>query len=324
MIIENQLEASKKSIYLGFSKKYTLYDSGCLVHCVARLLKKPVLEVHEKLKASGCFFADRTGDVCLLDLTKVSIAYPQLRWVEKLTAWNQDKALAAIALSGGVIVEVDSNSIMEGTQQHFVFFHGNGEMEDPIGGVVRPSSYYKNIISLRIFELLPEVVAPPVTVSDEQKQLQKIVDFWHTDDRISGGNLEGAVNAIIGWAKDVRNAEEKIRQISQQLEKSQILTTELSGKLVTEQKSGVECQSQLVTAKKILGKTEGERDEALAEKVKSDNRYKDKNDEFNAMKMIVSDYNSLIALLLLKFRNQSLEDYLKVKLPEVIKIINSK
>lgn len=325
MIIENQLETSKKSIFLGFSKKYTLYDSGCLVHCIARLIKKPVLEVHDRLKQAGCFFANTAGDVCLLDLTKVPQAYPQLKWIGKEVTWNQDKALAAIAQAGGVIIEVDSNSIMEGTQQHFVFFHGNGEMEDPIGGVVRPSTYYKNIISMRLFELLPEVVTPtPPTVSEEAKQLQKIVDFWHSDDRIKNGNLEGAINAIIGWAKDIRNAEEKIRIVSGELENSQNTVRELSGKLAIEQKAGGEYQTQLATAKENLGKSEEEKEVLAAEKIKSDNRYKDKNDEFNAMKLIVSDYNSLFSLALLKIRKESLEEYLKIELPKFIKVINSK
>lgn len=320
-MIENQLEANKKSIFLGYSKKYTLYDSGCLVHALARLLKLPVLPVHERLKIFGCFFADATGDVCLLDLSKVPNAYPQLKYIGKESSWNQDKALAAIKQAGGLIVEVDSNSIMNGTQQHFVYFRGNGEMEDSLGGVVRPTTYYKNIISMRIFDVLP---LPEPTVSDDQKIFDKIVAFWHSDARVSGGNLEGTVNALIGWAGDMPKLEERILTLEMELKKSQEKSGELSQKLALEQKNGTEWQRQLATATESLGKITEERDNCISDKVSSDNRYKNKNDEFNGMKLMVSDYNTIFAFLMLKLRKESLDDYLKIKLPEVIKIINSK
>jgi hypothetical protein len=165
-MIENQSETSKKKIMLGYSKKYSLYNSGCLVHCVARLLQKPVLEVHDRLKQFNCFFADGTGDVCLLDLTKVPIAYPNLEYLGK-QVFDQEKALEYIKQAGGLIVEVDGNSIMAGTQQHFVFFVGGGVLEDPLGGVVRKTSYYKNIISIRPFKIK----------EDNANLIKKIVDL---------------------------------------------------------------------------------------------------------------------------------------------------
>ena len=315
-MIENQLEASKKSIFLGYSKKYTLYDSGCLVHCVARLLKKPVLEVHEKLKSSGCFFADSTGDVCLLDLTKVPNAYPQLKWISKETTWNQEKALAAISQAGGLIVGVDYSSSQSGIQDHFVFFHGNGELEDSLNGVVRPSNFYK-VISMRIFEVVEVPVIEDKLTADQSKALE-ILTKYKTD--FNHGNLEGAINALIGLVTENKNLSEKILTVSKDLENSQKLASELSGKLAQEVKLRSECQTQLVTANENLGKTEENLATISAEKVKSDNRYKSKNDEFNAMKTIVSNYDTLIALILLKFKGQSLDDYLSVKIPEIIKL----
>lgn len=185
-MIENQSETSKKKIMLGYSKKYTLYDSGCLVHCVARLLQKPVLEVHEKLKKSNCFFADGSGDVCLLDLTKIPVAYQELKYLGK-QVFNQEKALEVIKQAGGVIIEVDSNSIMKGTQQHFVFFIGGKKMEDPLGGVIRKSNYYKSIISMRPF----------IKENNMRENEKRILDFVR-EKKLT----EGQIRQAVGWLLD--------------------------------------------------------------------------------------------------------------------------
>lgn len=232
-MIENQLEAIKKLIFLGYSKKWTLNDSGCLVHCVARILKKPVLEVHERLKIMGCFYADKTGDVCLLDLTKVPQAYPQLKYIGKVNSWDQSRALSAIEQAGGLIVEVDSNSIMDGTQQHFVFFRGNREMEDPLGGKVRATTYYKNVISMRIFELqIP--VEEELNMTDEQKRMLQFIS--------ERGLTEGQIRQAADWIKDGTVA----KQIG-----------ELQSKVEANQKNEVKWQKDLKTANKLIeNKTE--------------------------------------------------------------------
>lgn len=319
-MIENQLETAKKSIFLGFSKKYTLYDSGCLVHALARLIGKPVLEVHDRLKQFKCFFADSTGDVCLLDLTKVPSAYPELEYIGKETEWNQDKALAAIAQAGGLIVEVDSNSIMNGTQQHFVYFRGNGEMEDSLGAKVRPTTYYK-VISMRVFYKKVIISQPEVpTMSEDDARALKIISGYRVE--AGHGNNEGAANAAVGAARDYKKLEDQIINDLKQkiiflanLIKSEEINDDKLSKITEKQKLDDIWQTLIESAKKYI--------ETLTT-AKNDNftNYRNKNNEFNAMKYMVGDLTHLITFALMVLGKKDLEAYLKEELPKIIILIN--
>lgn len=226
-MIENQLDSSMSGVMLGFSKKWDLKEAGCLVHCIARLLNKPRLEVHERLKKFKCFFADSTGDVCLLDLTRVPLAYPELRYIGK-QPFDQEVALGAIKKAGGLIVEVDYNPIMDGTQQHFVYYKGGGKMEDPLGGVERSTTYYKKVVSIRIFEFVDK---PPQedNMTEEQKNILKFLE----------GKTEGDVREAFGYLADRAKNNEQMATLSQKVldldsvtkkleEKIQILGSEVS------------------------------------------------------------------------------------------------
>lgn len=218
-MIENQLDSSMSDVMLGFSKKWDLLEAGCLVHCIARLLNKPRLEVHERLKKYKCFFADDTGDVCLLDLTRVPLAYPELKYIGKKT-FDQAIALEVISKAGGLIVEVDYNPIMNGTQQHFVFYKGNGKMEDPLGGKERATTYYKKVISIRIFEL---VVTPPQEedMTEEQKNILRFLE----------GKSEGDVREAFGYLADKSKHDEQMATLSQKVLQLDSVTKKLEEKI---------------------------------------------------------------------------------------------
>lgn len=226
-MIENQLKEEYKKVKLGFSSKYTLYDSGCLLCCVARLLQKPVIEVHDKLKLMGCFYADKTGDVCLLDLNKVPRAYPQLTYTGKFT-YDNNLALEVIKSNGIVIAEVDYNPIMDGTQQHFVCMVGDRKIEDPLGGKIKLVGNYKTYPTLRIFEVKPVTNSEP-DMTDEQK---RILDFL-------AGKTEGDVREAFGYLSDKAKHDEQMATLSQKVleldkftkslqEKIDILTSEVT------------------------------------------------------------------------------------------------
>jgi hypothetical protein len=273
-VIENQLDTSMKSVMLGFSKKYSLYNSGCLVHCISRLLNKPRLEVHEKLKQFKCFFADGTGDVCLLDLTKVPLAYPQLKYIGK-QVFNQDIALQAIKQASGLIVEVDGNSIMEGTQQHFVFFTGNGELEDPLGGIIRKTTYYKKIISIRIFEV--------VGIEDMTDEQKRILEFLN-------GKTEGDVRQAFGALADspskdkqIQTLQAKVLDLEKSLNDLADRLTALESNIQADLKLITSQQDEVLAANKSLENANKTNIELTKEKNQYKNWYENKLDEIKKL-----------------------------------------
>ena len=189
-----------KKVFLGFSKTETLYASGCLVHCVARILNLPRLEVHDRLKDKGCFF-----NKCLLDLTKVPLAYPQLTYTGKF-AYDNNIALGAIKRNGIVIAEVDFNPIMNGTQQHFVCMVGDGKIEDSLGGKIKPVSTYKTYLTLRVFEIKP-MVTTTTTINQEEENILKFLK----------GKTEGDVREAFGYLGDKAKHDEQMATLSQKV-----------------------------------------------------------------------------------------------------------
>jgi len=142
----NQNDSIYASIMLGFSKKYTLKSSGCYVFSVAHLLGIDPIECHDKLKSVNAFYADETGDVCLLNHAKIVNAFPnQVASVAKYDSYDNDACLEAIAQNGGCIVKVQN-----GSYTHFVEFLGNKLLFDSLGGKEKPTSTYTNLLGLRV------------------------------------------------------------------------------------------------------------------------------------------------------------------------------
>ena len=199
-MIENQLSTKFKGVFLGFSKIYQINDSGCLVACISRVLQLPLLEVHQKLKDCGCFFNE-----ALLDLTKVSRAFPQLTYTGKF-AYDNNIALEAIKRNGIVIAEVDHNPIMNGTQQHFVCMVGDGKIEDSLGGKIKPVSTYKTYLTLRVFEIKP-MITTTTTISQEEENILKFLK----------GKTEGDVREAFGYLGDKAKHDEQMATLSQKV-----------------------------------------------------------------------------------------------------------
>lgn len=279
-MIENQLEVSKKKIMLGFSKKYNLYTDGCLVHALARVLKLPVVEVHDRLKLFKCFFADSTGDVCLLDLTKVPTAYPNLNYTGKFT-YDNKLALETIDRVGIVIAEVDYNPIMNGTQQHFVCMVGNAEIEDSLGGTLKPSATYKTYLTLRIFEIKPLVIEEPKETMDydTKKALELLTAYKISKNH---GNLEGAINELLGMPEDIEELRKKIAEIEKSYVEVVSQVEILRLKFIENEKNETKWQKSMSTANLEIDGQKRKIEEL--EKTSSDwsRRYEEKRKEFVA------------------------------------------
>jgi len=276
-MIENQLSTKFKGIYLGFSKVYTINDSGCLTACISRLLNLPLLEVHQKLKDSGCFFNE-----CLLDLTKVPTAYPQLTYKGKFT-YDNDLALKTIKEQGIVIAEVDYNPIMNGTQQHFICMVGNGNIEDPLGGKIKSVTTYKTYLTLRVFEIKELPVEE--TMTEQEKHLLEVI----TELKASEGDIrEGVAYVKAGTIKEkdkqililtnkVADLEVKMLELSQALENLRL-------NFIEKEKQEIRWQKQIDSANTKLNEQILKNEDL--DKLAKDNRnlYLKKNDEFNAYK----------------------------------------
>ena len=93
----NQLDPLYKKIMLGFSKKYSLYSDGCYVFSLAHVLGLDPVDCNEKMKAVNGFMADATGDKCLMDHTKIAVAFPdRISEVVKYSTYDNVACLDAI------------------------------------------------------------------------------------------------------------------------------------------------------------------------------------------------------------------------------------
>ena len=263
-MIENQLSTKFKGISLGFSKVYTINDSGCLTACLARLLNLPLLEVHQKLKDGGCFYNE-----CLLDLTKVPRVYPQLSYIGKF-AYDNVLALETISSDGIVIAEVDYNPIMDGTQQHFVCMVGGGNIEDPLGGKIKPVTNYQKYLTLRVFRIKDL----PVSSSDNMTEQEKLMlDFIRVNQMTEGQLREGFGYIKEGTvAKQSKEIEDLKKSLADLIERVGVLESEVkaSNDLV------VDWQSKYSSATSNISKLEKEIKDQSDEKNQWKNRYEAK------------------------------------------------
>jgi hypothetical protein len=73
---------------------------------------------------------------------------------------------------------------------------------------------------------------------EEKIVLEKFNGFWKTDKRLKDGNAEGAINAMIGWAKDIPKLESNIHNLKIDFDK-------VSGELRDANSSLKKCQESL-------------------------------------------------------------------------------
>jgi len=247
-MIENQLSTKFKGVFLGFSKKYTINDSGCLTACIARLVNEPLLTVHQKLKDGGCFFNE-----CLLDLTKVPTVFNQLTYAGKFT-YDNNKALEAIKRNGIVIAEVDYNPIMDGTQQHFVCMVGDGNIEDPLGGKIKPVTTYKTYLTLRIFEIKQITNSEPDMTNEEKLMLEFIKVNQITEGQlregygyVKDGTVAKQTKEIDGLKTSLKSLEERLTILESELTANNKLILDYQSTISTAKGSISNLQAQLKT-----------------------------------------------------------------------------
>lgn len=227
----NQNDSVYGSIMLGFSKKYTLKSSGCYVFALAHLLEIDPLICNETLKSANAFMADETGDICLLNHSKIALAFPtKVLSVSKYDSYDNDACLEAITNNGGCIVKVQN-----GSSTHFVEFIGNKKLFDSLGGIEKPTSTYPTLLGLRVINLKKNVqtdssykgydlsnpdsmrVAVDCLVDLQNGQLVRKADV----DQITKDLNQKLVDQATAYEKEKAIKDEQIKALEESLQKLQ-------------------------------------------------------------------------------------------------------
>lgn len=238
----NQLDPLYKKIMLGFSKKYSLYSDGCYVFSLAHVLGIDPVDCNERMKAVNGFMADSTGDKCLMDHTKIAVAFPdRISEVVKYTTYDNVACLDAIKNYSHCIVQVDyDGSPSTVFDTHFVDFIGNKTLFDSLGGKEKPTSTYPLLKGLRVIKLIPLVVEDNMT--DDQKNILKFL----ADNNAN----EGKVREAFGALADIPKLTKQIDDLTTAQGNLNNQITDLTQKVATIQKSADDWQTQLTTANK--------------------------------------------------------------------------
>jgi len=160
--------------------------------------------------------------------------------------------------------------------------------------------------------LTPKVIiSKPNMNKDETNAIVILRKFKSENDKLKGGNLEGAISAMVGWVNDM----EKLDEVKENLKNSLKINTKLLAKVSALEKTDLLWQNKVKTANRKTTKAE----ELAGANMKL---YKNKNDEFNAVKFMTTKWLPLVNFCSLKFKGVENEEYLKEEIPKVIKSLN--
>lgn len=151
------------------------------------------------------------------------------------------------------------------------------------------SNRYTNIIGF----LKPKSIISDMT-TDEKNALELLESYQKN---AGHGNLEGAINTLIGNITELRNATESIENFKKDIEtlKANIDSlnskySELEAKFIENQKINEKQQKALVTANDKISELDKTIENITADKNSWQLRYNNKNDEFNNLSKIFEDY----------------------------------
>ena len=151
------------------------------------------------------------------------------------------------------------------------------------------SNRYTNIIGF----LKPKSIINDMT--DEQKKVLELLENYKIT--AGHGNLEGAINTLIGNVTELRNATESIENFKKDIEtlKANIDSlnskySELEAKFIENQKINEKQQKALVTANDKISELDKTIENITADKNSWQLRYNNKNDDFNNLSKLFEEY----------------------------------
>ena len=132
-------------------------------------------------------------------------------------------------------------------------------------------------------------------MTDEQKKVLELLENYKIT--AGHGNLEGAINTLIGNVTELRNATESIENFKKDIEtlKANIDSlnskySELEAKFIENQKINEKQQKALVTANDKISELDKTIENITADKNSWQLRYNNKNDDFNNLSKLFEEY----------------------------------
>lgn len=108
---------------------------------------------------------------------------------------------------------------------------------------------YKNIVGW----LKPKITnSEPIMNKDEKKALEVLRKFKKEKKELKDGNLEGAINAMVGWANKFKEKEKELKEFKENLKNSLKINTELKKENNTIDKVNKQAITQLIVASNMF------------------------------------------------------------------------
>lgn len=267
------------SKYLGQSKGYpddSLYKGECLSIC--KLFIKEVFGISPPPSGTNSAygywsnFPNPLGEVFEKVLNTDDLI-PQKGWIAIWQPWSSNPYGHISIVADGSTTGTLKNWAQNWTSRTF-------QLE---------SNRYTNIIGF----LKPKSIINDMT--DEQKKVLELLENYKIT--AGHGNLEGAINTLIGNVTELRNATESIENFKKDIEtlKANINSlnskySELEAKFIENQKINEKQQKALVTANDKISELDKTIENLTADKNSWQLRYNNKNDDFNNLSKLFEEY----------------------------------
>ena len=267
------------SDYLGKSKGYPndkSYLGKCLSIC--KLYIKECFGIDPPASGSGSAygywsnFPNPLGEV-FEKVEDTPNLIPEKGWIGIMKPWDGNPYGHIFIVADGSTKTICKNWSQNWTSRTF-------QLE---------SNRYTNIIGF----LKPKSIINDMT--DEQKKVLELLENYKIT--AGHGNLEGAINTLIGNVTELRNATESIENFKKDIEtlKANIDSlnskySELEAKFIENQKINEKQQKALVTANDKISELDKTIENITADKNSWQLRYNNKNDDFNNLSKLFEEY----------------------------------
>lgn len=156
-----QFYSQRKQLYstdrMGNTNR-RIMDDGCTMTCLSMIAEKNPGDVNHLLSTQGGYWYDAANKrwTNLISWVSACNIINNLRFIRRDRAYDNQKALDAIAKYGFVLAEVDFDGNPKTTGRHWIVLLGNKRMYDPWSVSKHPesTSKYKEYTGLAVVEKL--------------------------------------------------------------------------------------------------------------------------------------------------------------------------
>jgi len=240
----SQRDIRWKDVKIGNSTS-TIGNFGCTITALAMLAGTTPDVVNAFLTVVNGFLVDRIIWKKLNE-TKLGLYFPDMG---RQYAYNDEAVRRAIQDYGGCLVEVDYDGVVSTTSdRHWVLFIGNHQLIDPWDGKTKPTSSYPIVKGYAIIQTNHE---NDNILTQEEENILKFLKERNANE----GMVREAMDSLTEKALlkvEIQKLNEEITGLKSSHEDLQKQIDDLGLKLVEEQKSQADWQSQVEFANKQL------------------------------------------------------------------------